>query len=198
MDIDKLRNRRWLVMAAGTGLVALVIACGPAGSPDSSTTTAPDPTVTTQHQALPDGDNFVFLKSLDAAGHSAVVDPAQFLTGKTAKDTCLAEGKIDAEFCGEDGFYISNPAEENVTVPVSPSAQYVAALAASFGGSLPAGASATWQDFGDGQWHCQGTVEAGCPATAEIYSRLLSGDPVIAHVTVQGGAITKFVQQYTP
>ncbi len=191
MAVDNRHSRHWLFAAGATGFAALLIACGGTGS-DSPTTPTQSAAPTTQAAALPDGDHLAVLKSLDLTGHTAVVDPVEMLTGEAAQTACLADHADDPDLCELD-FYVANPAEESIEVPVAADAGYRASI-----GDMVEGAEAPgetgWEDL-DGQWNCQD--DEGCPLSAEDFTTI-GQDVMLVNLLVEGGQITLIGHQYTP
>ena len=191
--VDFKQSRHWLFAAGATSVAALLIACGSAGG-GSPAPSDSGPAPTTQAAALPDGQQLVFLRSLDTNSHTAVVDPVELLTGNAAQTACLAEHPADPDLCELD-YYVANAAVENITVPVSADANYVAAMSDNQVGGQAPGATG-WQQSGT-EWICEADVEQGCPASAAYFASLLLVDSMLVNVTVEGGKVTALVHQYT-
>lgn len=194
MAVDNRHSRHWLFAAGATGFAALLIACGSSGG-DSPATPSDSAAPSTQAASpLPDGQQLVFLRSLDLGGHTAVVDPVEMLTGDAAHDACVADHADEPDLCELD-YYIANPAEESITVPVSADADYVAAMTDSVAGAEAPGPTG-WMQV-DGEWNCQNDVEVGCPTTAERFASI-GQDMMLVNLTIEGGSVTVLVHVYTP
>jgi hypothetical protein len=193
--VDFRQPRHWLFAAGATSVAALLIACGGSGGGSPTTPSDSGPAPSTQAApALPDGQQLVFLRSLDTNSNTAVVDPVEMLTGDAAHSACMAQQPTEPELCELD-YYVSNTAVENITIPVSANANYVAATSDNQVGGQAPGATG-WQQSGT-EWICEADVEQGCPASAAYFASLLLVDSMLLNITVEGGEVTVLVHQYT-
>lgn len=164
----------------GALLLVAVAACTAGVSPPTSEpgTAAPNGS---EPPAIADGESFGWVRGIE--GELLLIDPAELLTGEEARRAAIEDGLI-AE--GEDlpnDFYISDPSDETITVPLAGNAIYRLLL---FAEGTPTETEVSIDEV----------VAALAGSNPDVYG--VADGVFPATITVEGGQVTEVVQVYLP
>jgi hypothetical protein len=135
-------------------------------------TRRPSPSLATD---LPDGTHYAFLKSLDLATRTVVVDVVQFLTGDAARQAATDDGQE-----ADNDYYVRNVNTKLRTLAYVPSPPVIVN-------------TLTADETGDATKDTTITVER-----FDGYFAMGEAQPRLYWFTLSGGVVTKIHEQYLP
>lgn len=141
---------------------------------------APPTTLTTQAGLPPVGRSFAFVRHFD--GVDLYVEPAVFLTGREANQAAREDGVIDGDDTVPNDYYIRSDDTVVLRVPVAPGFE----------------AEVIDREPGDRQSLTSDALASlYCPG-AKLPALMHPATRLPAHITLEGGLVTRVEQLYLP